>query len=69
MKTLNASIEAFVAPQRSMKIQISAIFFSLSGIRRGRVKYQEIIQGFDNTNETGTCELFCVALGLIDFFR
>ena len=67
MKILNASIEAFVAPQRSVKIQISAIFFSLFGIRRGRAKYQEIIQGFDNTNETGTCELFCVGFGFNRF--
>ena len=67
MKTLNASIEAVVAPQRSVKIQISAIFFPLSGIRRRRVKYQEIIQGFNNTNEIGTCELFYVGFGFDRF--
>ena len=37
MKAFKAFIKPFEAPQRSVKIKIQVIFFSLSGIVAGRV--------------------------------
>ena len=37
MKALKAFIKPFEAPERSVKIKIEVSFFSLSGIRTGRV--------------------------------
>ena len=44
LKALKAFIKLFQAPQRSVKIKIKLILFSLAGIGAGRVKVVEITE-------------------------